>query len=421
MLMNACQGLCNIVYFTSDESQTQIALQTLETAPLRTTIVIIDERLRCGKRVPKKHVAVIWETSFDANTDTIIQGLLGRMSGYQGDDVYQLPWNNAEKPLIFLPPKCTKRNDQLSVPECDLERAYMDNTLPRHASHIIPSAVQRRALTEDGERYPCVPIVFQLSAEHTALLSTASLSAKRLTDKARYDILDMCTQTFQLSMLGGANGHFKRQQREEIAFKMSMMTSRDYHIRRFQGESQLNYYKDQRRAIETDTTCREHMDDFPFLTFCITYPEYQHELAVPGQIVAIFYTEEEGFFPSIHLESRIPKQDGQTHFTLSPKMRECPAGMVVGFSPEIAENASIFEKELGHFIKMSKSGLGRYSNKIELFNDKQSIVFLPSVYGNRFETFYTILKRMQTTYSVTIHCAPRASKDCLIFNYIQWK
>ena len=412
LLMKACQGICDVVYFTSKKSDTQIALQTLETAPLRTTIVIIDGRLRCGKRVPKKHIAVVWETSVAANTDTIIQGLLGRMSGYQGDNVYQLPWNNAEKPLIFLPSKCTKRNERLSVPECDLERAYMENTLPRHASHIILGAVQSRALTEDGERYPCVPIVFQLSAEHTALLPTAS----------RVMILDMCTQTFQLSMLGGANGHFKRQQREEITYKMSTMTSRDYHIRRFQGESQLNYYKDQRRAIETSTTCREHMDDFPLLTFCITFPDYQHEMAVPGQVVAIFYTEEEGFFPSIHLESRIPKQDGKTHFTLSPKMRECPAGMVIGFSPEIAENAAIFEKELGHFIKMSQSGIGRYSNKIELFNDNQPLVFLASVYGDNLETFHAILKRLNRQYGVNIFYTPqpKTSKDRVIINYIKW-
>jgi hypothetical protein len=161
---------------------------------------------------------------------------------------------------------------------------------------------------------------------------------------------------------------------------------------------------------------------YPFLTFCVTFPEYQHELAVPGQVVAIFYTEQEGFYPSIHLESRLPKQDGQTHFTLSPKMRESPAGMIVGFSPSISEDANLFKKELDHFIKMSKSGIGQYSNKIELFHTGQPLVFLSSVYGAKLITFHTILKELQRKYSVRMKYEYKEqSKDIILINWIEWK
>jgi len=58
------------------------SINELENAPERHTIVILKEMCRMGKNVPKQHIAAVMETSVHANTDTILQSLLGRMCGY---------------------------------------------------------------------------------------------------------------------------------------------------------------------------------------------------------------------------------------------------------------------------------------------------------------------------------------------------
>lgn len=55
---------------------------SLNSPPLKTTIVHICGRLRMGQVLPKKHVAMVYEQSADPKADTILQGLLGRMCGY---------------------------------------------------------------------------------------------------------------------------------------------------------------------------------------------------------------------------------------------------------------------------------------------------------------------------------------------------
>jgi hypothetical protein len=54
----------------------------LTTAPEQNTIVFIKGALRMGQQVSKKHVGFCWESSAESNTDTLLQGLLGRMCSY---------------------------------------------------------------------------------------------------------------------------------------------------------------------------------------------------------------------------------------------------------------------------------------------------------------------------------------------------
>lgn len=50
-------------------------------SPERPTIVILTGSMRVGKQLNTKHVTFVWETPF-SNTDTAVQGLLGRCCGY---------------------------------------------------------------------------------------------------------------------------------------------------------------------------------------------------------------------------------------------------------------------------------------------------------------------------------------------------
>ncbi len=57
-------------------------LSFMENVPLEATVVHICGRFRMGQVVPKRNIAMVYEQSNDPNTDTILQGLLGRMCGY---------------------------------------------------------------------------------------------------------------------------------------------------------------------------------------------------------------------------------------------------------------------------------------------------------------------------------------------------
>ena len=58
------------------------SLADLRKAPTANKCVIIKGMMRMGKRLEKKHLSFVMETSTKSNTDVILQGLLGRVCGY---------------------------------------------------------------------------------------------------------------------------------------------------------------------------------------------------------------------------------------------------------------------------------------------------------------------------------------------------
>ena len=59
------------------------SLDFMENEPFNKTIVHICGRFRMGQVVPKRFIAMVYEQSVNPNADTILQGLVGRMCGYQ--------------------------------------------------------------------------------------------------------------------------------------------------------------------------------------------------------------------------------------------------------------------------------------------------------------------------------------------------
>jgi hypothetical protein len=73
------------IYDAKDGSKNKIlSLDELEQPPPlgKHKVIFIRGMLRMGKRVSKNHLAFVMETSQRSKTDTILQGLLGRMCGY---------------------------------------------------------------------------------------------------------------------------------------------------------------------------------------------------------------------------------------------------------------------------------------------------------------------------------------------------
>ena len=69
---------CEYVSIFSGEG----SLEFMKVQPLKTTLVHICGKFRMGQVVPKQYIAMVYEQSKHPNADTILQGLLGRMCGY---------------------------------------------------------------------------------------------------------------------------------------------------------------------------------------------------------------------------------------------------------------------------------------------------------------------------------------------------
>ena len=54
----------------------------LENAPENPTVIHISGRCRMGQVIDKRHLAMVYESSSDPNADTLLQGLVGRVCGY---------------------------------------------------------------------------------------------------------------------------------------------------------------------------------------------------------------------------------------------------------------------------------------------------------------------------------------------------
>jgi hypothetical protein len=98
-LIRICeQNGFNLKYYT--RKHCDITLDDLKTRPETTTVVIVNGRLRAGNVVPKHHVGMVWEGGKTSRTDALVQGLPGRMGGYDFGET---------KPLIYVPEKMLHR------------------------------------------------------------------------------------------------------------------------------------------------------------------------------------------------------------------------------------------------------------------------------------------------------------------------
>ena len=426
----------------------------LEEAPEKTTIVFIDGRLRCGKRVPKKHVGFIWEASKSANTDVIRQSLLGRMSGYIGNGpcdgkcnpesvkcpgicVYKVP---ETKPLIFVPQRIlTPQNSKKVIQMSDLERTIYvrdtDETIltPRFANNIVPGSIQNIAKQMKCDCHecvynrkhrrpchhftpfivtPCVPIRFKLDSEqinslrsiddskYEGELTIKSQCLMRLMEEDRRDdILRQIRESHNLT----------QEQKEEILEKLDTFTAEQCHYRAYKGISQPKAHKHHVDAYENNSASLEHVSEAPFLTFCVVHHGYtalEGVRNIPGEVYAIFYTKAEGNFKRINFESRISTVNKKTHFTIQPTqhVEQCPAGGVYGFSPKILYDSSQFYKEFDFFIQVAKFSkqeeIGVFSQRFASLYNGEYIRLPRSIYD--LDILKTIFEQLELKHSIKI-------------------
>jgi len=433
---------CDIKYFNSKYSglATQICINRegtcmcLEDAPERTTIVFIDGRLRCGKRVPKKHVAFIWEGSKFAHTDVIRQSLPGRMSGYLatgdcddecncvGTCVYKVP---EVKPLIFVPPCILKKDVKKVVPLSDLERTFEENVskytelTPRNATNLIPGDVQsipfRMKCDCDEcvynrahriECHPpfivtqCVPIRFQLdqvnSLHNSSEYEIKTYCLNRLMDEDENTLREIRTSRL-----------LTRGQKDEILGKLNNLTVEQCSYRAYKETVNQSQHKSHLEAYKNNSAATQHIKLAPFLTFCVVHPGFvpmEGVTCTPGEVYAIFYTEAQGHDKHINFESRVSKVNAKTHFTrrIEGDFADSVAGSMFGFSPKILLDSNELLREFDHFIEFTQKGIGLFDRKFTALGNGEYIQLPHSVYGNNRQELMRIFSELERKHSVKI-------------------
>lgn len=78
IIIQVCEAL-EIPYILYDRNN---STQFDNIEPNEFTCVIIKSKLRVGKELNKEHICAVYESSLSINTDTLLQGLLGRICGY---------------------------------------------------------------------------------------------------------------------------------------------------------------------------------------------------------------------------------------------------------------------------------------------------------------------------------------------------
>jgi len=121
------------------------SLNDLRFAPEQNTIIIIKGMCRMGKVVPKQHLSFVMETAEKPRTDTILQGLLGRVCG----------WHNFRDIIVYV------HNNIISSGELDryCQWFHGDMCLPKRAMNIVSS----RQNTTHHSNHPIIPIEFDVS------------------------------------------------------------------------------------------------------------------------------------------------------------------------------------------------------------------------------------------------------------------
>lgn len=99
-LVREIAGLSGFKYVSVFGGPNSLGFDFLQEAPRNPTIVHICNKARMGNQLEKAHISMCYEQSKDPKTDTILQGLLGRMCGYYDD--------HSVMPDIFVSRKCSE-------------------------------------------------------------------------------------------------------------------------------------------------------------------------------------------------------------------------------------------------------------------------------------------------------------------------
>lgn len=123
------------VKLCDSSKESSINISDLSEPPtLANTIVVIKGKCRMGEVVDKTHVLFGMETSANANTDTILQSLIGRCCGYKPN----------KSTVLYIPDKITKSGELERYVEfiSGVQREQKIKVLPQKAKNLVKSSTK---------------------------------------------------------------------------------------------------------------------------------------------------------------------------------------------------------------------------------------------------------------------------------------
>jgi hypothetical protein len=326
----------------------------LSHAPEQPTLVLIDGRLRAGKVVPKKHIGFVWEGADQSKTDSVIQGLVGRMAGY----VF-----GAQKPTLFVPPCLLATKDSKEIKECEFER-YLKSCnidccdfltdhemMPTKATNLMAPVNPTRP--EHNNLAPAICFNLGEEREWTA--------EGDLSTRARENALKgICLSTLKSNIREIICNHptLTQHQKDEIIREVlfPLFDESECHIRnirRGSAESQLKYLEDVVVAAANHVIpTSQHISDCPFLTFIVPEAGIRAPGLRPGDVFAIFYLQNRTELPGKNLEAKIcaPKPNCAFVSHTIHTEPDVAATMAVSVLPEHIATQEAFKTSLRRFV-----------------------------------------------------------------------
>lgn len=291
--------------------------EMMRIVPVCPTLILIKGKLRAGCVLTnKQHIGWIWENSKAPNTDTVMQGLMGRCCGYNsniGIEMYV-------SPRLF---EGEKNEIQAYIDMLNEERI-----IPRYGNHIVP---HRQKKTDDDEefKYSRPTIAFDMKNEMRERILCGNM-------KLSSEFQRLLIQRFK---------QYIQRQRENVALNDEFFEYVLEHLNNYLENNRDNnftfrsYCKNQYTGDESASVIKfinSYTENVPycgnqgntkkgnkFLTVAVVYPDYIHApedargnvyyvLRTPfaSNILLPVTKQTEIFYPRIHEEGEIGRIKG---------------------------------------------------------------------------------------------------------------
>ena len=148
----------------SDDPQGKATWDNMINAPQRDTVILLRNKCRMGKNLEKTHVLFCFETAKKSRTDTVLQGLLGRVCGYSA---------NSENIDVYLSDKIQKTGEI----ERYIQMTDGQNVVPKRATNLkgsgfVSNRMPVSIMKIDRENITCLDDRVGLKADIVAAFNT---------------------------------------------------------------------------------------------------------------------------------------------------------------------------------------------------------------------------------------------------------